>query len=556
MFSQFIAHAGSGSVQLPAGRERSYSLENPQTPLDDPSVWSDGLLSSSGRKVNPTTMLYLPAALQAVERISGDVARCPLEIYAENNGTYKPLYDDPLYRLTAIEPNREMDFFTFWQQVMVFRLVWRNAYIFIAPTPSGEPGELFPLLPDRTEPKREGGVLYYETETDGVKVPLPANRVIHLRGIAFDNLKAVELTRLMRTAFGLALAQFDFTSKVYRSGGRRGGVLELPLGMPKTAQEKAEEGFRKKYEENGAWFTTVILRDNVKFHEAQMTLRDSQVIEGREESARDVARAFNIRPGHLGVETSGVYGNKSDDTRDYLDMTLRPHMTAIAAKCRVKLLPRERQARNCFGHNTDELLQMSVKEEFEAYGAGVEATVITSNEARGKLGFPSHPDGDKLRSPHTQGPGDRGGVPPRKKPPAKPAAGDENDDDDYNALNAAHVRLLHESLDAVFGVLGEKASRAAASGAKFCAWLDGKLAGERETVTRAVAPIAGCIAAHRGQDAAALTDQIVRDVFDPLAGSLARLAETNSEAGLRAAVLDQFQTWRMQPCLATIPKAA
>jgi phage portal protein BeeE len=169
------------------------------------------------------------------------------------------------------------------------------------------------------------------TETSDGEIPIPANRIIHLEGITFDNMEAMELTKLMRDAWGLALAQMDFASRVYRTGGRKGGWLEIPLGTTKTSADKLEEGFRGKYEDPSAAFTTIILRDNAKFHEGQMTLRESQVLEGREESVRDVARAFNIRPGHLGVETTGVYGNKADDTRDYVDNTLRPHMAGIAA---------------------------------------------------------------------------------------------------------------------------------------------------------------------------------------------------------------------------------
>jgi len=547
----YIVDGGSGgSVRMEA---RAYSIEDPQYPLDDPSVWSDGTISASGRRVGPTTALHLPAVYQAVTRISGDVARCPLELYEEKDGAYKSLVDDPLYRLTAIQPNREMDAFKFWQRVMVQRLVWQNAYIFIATSAMGQAAELLPLLSDRTAPKRAGGTLYYETEVNGNIEPIPASRIIHLEGIGFDNLLALDLCRLMRDAFGLALAQMEFPAKVFSKGGRRGGVLELPATMTKPAADRLEEGFRKKYDDDGQWFTTVILRDNAKFHESQMTLRDSQSIEGREESVRDVARAFNIRPGHLGVEASGVYGNKGDDTRDYLDMTLRPHMTGITAQCRMKLLPIARQGRELFWHNTDDLLQMSVKEEFEAYGAGVEKTIITSNEARGKIGLPPIEGGDQLRNPNTMS-GKSGGKDLSKsgtkggtKPPMKPAADDEEEEGEE--LNAAQQRLLRKHIDAVVAVIGEKADRAAASGAKFLAWLDGKFSAEHDNLARAIVPIAECIAAASGnQSEANLADELTADVFRSLEHGLQQIANTTPEAALRTAVTDYFKHWRVQPC--------
>lgn len=526
---------------LPA-EPRNYSIENPIYPLDDPEVWSEGIVAASGHRVSPTKALHLPAVYQAVTRISGDIARCPLELYLEKDATYTALVNDPLYRLTAIQPNREMDAFKFWQRVLVYRLVWANAYIFIARNALGQPAELLPLLPDRTEPKRAAGILYYETEVNGEKVLLPADRVLHLEGIGFDNLRALDLVKLMRDAWGLALGQMDFAARVYRSGGRRGGVLEIPLTMPKTSADRLEEGFRKKYEDPNAAFTTVILRENAKFHEAQMTMRDSQSIEGREESVRDVARAFNIRPGHLGIDTSGVYGNRADDTRDYLDMTLRPIMTAITAQCRVKLLPLARQADHCFWHNTDDLLQMSPKEEFEAYGAGVEKLIITSNEARGKIGYPPIDGGDELRNPNTtaaaaQAGSKEPGAGSKTKPAPKKLA---NDDDDEGELALAHRQLLTKTVADVVTVLGEKAARAAASGQKFVTWLDEKLPGERAALARAIEPIAACLAAASGSDAGELAHSLTRHVHGEISAGLARIAETTTEAELRAAVTHYF----------------
>lgn len=560
-WSTFLAHPGSGSVAAPRREERNYNMEDPSFPLDDPASWSDGAVAAAGRKVSETTALHLPAVYQAITRIASDVARSPLELFQEHaDGSYTALKEDPLYRLTAIQPNREMNAFKFWCRVMVQRLVWQNAYIYVAYDVRNQPAELLPLLSDRTQPKRKNGVLVYETETDGRTIPIAANRVIHFEGIGFDNLAALPLVKLMRDAFGLALAEIDFTSRVYRSGGRRGGVLEIPVGMPKGAADRAEEGFRRKYENTNDWFSTVILRDNVKFHEAQMSLRDSQGIESREESVRNVARAFNIRPGHLGVETSGVYGNKSDDTRDYLDMTLRPHMTGIASECRIKLLPLARQSRECFEHNTDDLLQMSLREQFEAYGVAVEKTILTSNEVRGKLGFKPHADGDKLQNPNTRssaegadaGGGGRGAGSKTKL--KRNGAADPNDEDDDEALNLAHRRLAAATVKGVVAVIAGKAERAAASGAKFVAWLDEKLPAELASLEAALAPVGECIEARgarreeRGARKVSWARETAERVHRDLAAGLEHISSTKPPAQLKAAVTDYFNSWENQPC--------
>lgn len=536
VYSQITCIPGMPSVQIvPLNfrrpREAAFSIEDPQYPLDDPASWIGGSVSDSGQRVTPCSMLSVPAAYQAVTRISGDIARSPLELWKETgDDVWKVQRSDPLTRLLSIQPNREQDAFTFWQQVVAHRLIYQKAFVFIATSRTGEPAELLPLLPDRTHARRKNGVLYFTTEVNGRREVLANERVIYLRGIGFDNLEAYELSKAMREAIGLALARMGMASRLFRRGGRKGGTLEIPLGMTKPSADRLEEGFRRKYEDPNEAFTTIVLRDNAKFHEAQMSLRDAQVIEGSQESVKDVARAFNVRPGILGEGKDGVYGNKYEDKSDYLDMTLRPLMAGIEGQCRIKLLPLERQARETFEHNTDDLLQLSPKEQFEAYGTGIEKRLITSNEGRGKLGYPPHPDGDKLGSPHTES---QKQEPAGKKPaPRQPPRPDEEDQDsadeesDFARLQREHNLLVLRNLGDVARVIRGQAARACAGGARFCAWLDETLPTKRDNLVRA-----------------GLTPESAEAELSLIKDGLELAASSHSEATLREAVEEFFNQW-------------
>ena len=83
------------------------------------------------------------------------------------------------------------------------------------------------------------------------------------------------------------------------------------------------------------------------------------MVDARQESVRDIARYFNIRPGKLGEESKTSFASKSEDNRDHLDTTLRPHLRCITQECRSKLLTRD-QKRNrfYFRHDTREFLAM------------------------------------------------------------------------------------------------------------------------------------------------------------------------------------------------------
>lgn len=531
MISQFICAPGiaaGGVARVASPREANFNIEDPQFPLTDPGDWLDGSIADAGERVTPRRMLSVPAVYQAVTRISGDIARSPLELWREaGDDVWKVQRSDPLTRLLSIQPNREQDAFSFWQQIIAQRLIYRRAFVFIARNALGDPVELLPLLPDRTRARRKNGVFYFTTEVNGAEQPLADRQVLYFRSFGFDQTEAYGLCEPMREAIGLALARMKMASRLFRRGGRKGGTLEIPLGMTKPAADKLEEGFRRKYEDPNEAFTTVILRDNAKFHEAQMSLRDAQVIEGSQESVKDVARAFNLRPGILGEGKDGVYGNRFEDKSDYLDMTLRPLMAGIVGQCRIKLLPLERQARETFEHNTDDLLQMSPREQFEAYGTGIEKRIITSNEARGRLGYAPHAEGDRLGSPHTESSKQAPKQPAERPAPDDdlPPAGD-GEESDYARLRREHQALVDRNVADVVRVIRGQAARACASGARFCAWLDETLPTKRENLLRA-----------------GLRPERADAEIEELRSGLELAASGNHESTLRDAVEELFNQW-------------
>ena len=113
----------------------------------------------------------------------------------------------------------------------------------------------------------------------------------------------------------------------------------------------------------------------------QVSPREAQLIDVREQSAGDVARMFGINPALLGVASSGsslTYQNVGDMATELLRLTLGPNFLAPIEEALTDLLPRTTVAR----FNVDALQRADIGTRFDVYASGIASGVLTIDEAR------------------------------------------------------------------------------------------------------------------------------------------------------------------------------
>ena len=196
-------------------------LDRPNVPLTDALLFGDtfgaGYKSASGVSVTPTTALSYAPVWQAMSMISGDVARLPLMVFrrrwAGDTEYFDAQPDHALSYQLGVAPNDEETAVDFWSRAMVHALMWQSAYIWHDLLGSGG---LYTLLPDRTMPARTSrGELYYVSEIGGKLVPIPAELILHVRGLTIDGMADCELVTSARNSWGNGLAMQQFQSKFF-----------------------------------------------------------------------------------------------------------------------------------------------------------------------------------------------------------------------------------------------------------------------------------------------------------------------------------------------------
>ena len=520
------------------------SIENPNIPLNSPEVWNSVFGTSgtkSGIPITPSNALTIAPVFQAINLISGDVAKLPLDVYQRRDdlGTNGRQKDEnhPAQKLIHYRPNAEMGAFQFWRRLMFHALLWSNAYCLIVRNGQGQPIELLPLLPDRTSPRREkDGTLFYVSEIDGNLEAFAASNILHIEQMSINGMADCQLVYKARESFALSLAAEEFASKYFRYGGRIGGILEVPAGMTKKGADNLEAGYRKTYEKVDNAFKTVILRDGAKFHQAQFTPEQTQMVAARQEQVKEIARWFNLPPHKLGDDSKASYNSLEQENRAYLNGCLSHWLNAIQSECWLKLLsPAEQEANTHFiEYNVRGLIAADIATQYQIFRTGIEAGILSPDEVRAMQNMNPRPDGmgDKYLRPLNMEYADTAQDPVIDETPAE-----DVDLDNLEAQRAAW-QMLDQSVEKFTAYLMRKVNRELDRKTinRFLHWIEENLSDEKQKMAADIQLPAQMIAGLQRSNAEELIESISVGLFDDLAYEFSHAFEITEKESMQRAM--------------------
>ncbi|HBE68820.1 MAG TPA: phage portal protein [Planctomycetaceae bacterium] len=301
-----------------------------------------------------------PSVSQALQMIAGDCAKMPAMVFELDGEHRRRVPDHPLLQLVGEfgHPNDVDTTFEILFDWFFHCLLWGRSAIWVV-REGPNPVELIPLLPDRTEPKYKGGKRYFATEVrddDGrahVQL-LPNEDVLYLEYLNLDGLNPEHPVRLYRETFKQAINAQDFTSKYFEDGTHHGGILVAPHGASEDAieglEQQVEEGRRKR-----SWFKTLTIKDGFNWIQTTANLKDATAVELDENTARQVARTYNLPPSKLGLKDSSSYNSLDQDNRQYVDSCLSSWLIQARSQFHRKLLLPSEQSRFIVDYEIDSL---------------------------------------------------------------------------------------------------------------------------------------------------------------------------------------------------------
>jgi HK97 family phage portal protein len=365
--------------------------------------------SASGLLVSQATAMSVSAVYRAVYVRARDIARCTPSVgrMADDGTRTKLGKDDHALAALMLRPNRVQTWYEFMRDTWVSYLLRGNAYWAVLRDRRGDPTELIWINPDAVMVlEAADGQWFYNVNRLGLfqiamlrdfPVAIPAEDVVHFRGISFNMLIAASTIGLARDSIGLAMGLTQQQSRWIGNGARPSVVLETDGKLDKDAAQRLKQSwndYNAGIQNTGG---TAVLEQGVKAKPLTLSAVDLQFINQAQLSVQDVARFFGVPTRKLMQPDLARGSTIIQEDQSYINETVSPDLDEIEQK----LAWYFDLAEDGLDVDMDEspLLRADPQTRYNIGRIGILSGMISTNEWRRPERLPPVPGGDEIRAP-------------------------------------------------------------------------------------------------------------------------------------------------------------
>ena len=359
-------------------------MATPGTPLSRPESWFLSFIGAdetqSGTKVNEWTALQVSAVYACIRILSETVATVPLQFYRRLDRGKERAYDHPLYDVLHNQANDEMSAFL-WRETMQGHLGgWGNAYSEIQRNSKGEVVGLWPLLPDRTYPKRKDGKVYYETTIGSKSFLLPREKVLHIPAFGFDGLVGYNPVYMARESIGMALATEEYGGRLFANDARPGGYLKHPGKLSPTARKNLVQGWEDRHSGLSNKHRLAVLEEGMEFQTVGIPPQESQFLQTRKFQITEIARWYRMQLHKIGEMESATFSNIEQQAIEFVVDTMLPWFSRWEAAIKTQLLTKRERQEYFAEFLIEGLLRGETKARFDSYAIARQWGWMSAND--------------------------------------------------------------------------------------------------------------------------------------------------------------------------------
>ena len=340
--------------------------------------------------------LQLSAVWACVKLLSETPASLPLNFYRKTETGRELDIEHPLAVLFSGRVNRYQNRVEFWETVLLNLLTQGNAFCQIerrGPTIIS----LMPLMSSQVEIKllSDGSVSYvYTDEKNGVAV-FSEKSIWHLK-LMGNGITGLSPLAYQRNTLGIAQAAEQAVANVYKNGAKPSGVLKLDKLLTRAQREEVRTAFATLT--TGSNNRLMVLEKGTDFQAISLSPQDIELLASRKFQISEICRWYGV-PSVMVNDNNGstTWGSGIEQImQGFYKLTMRPLLEKIEASMAVHLLTKDERKMMEIEFDFDALLRSDAKSRFEAYRTGVNAGIITPNEARALERLPAMDGGDSL----------------------------------------------------------------------------------------------------------------------------------------------------------------
>lgn len=309
---------------------------------------SGWILPTGGKKI-PGVRLYdwrqplqIPAVYRCVSLVANTAAQLPWRVYKEEaDGRRRVATQNKAGWLLHRRASRDMSAFTLKQTLLVHSMLQGNGYAEIERDNAGQPYALWLIDdPDRVTPGRlsNGDVAYAVAQSTGGHVIVPAQDMLHIKGLGTDGIVGLSLLEVAHRSMASNLAIEQMLPTYFAQGMKTPGFIKTKGKMSPDSFMALVKLIQSEFSGLNNFELPIPLDGDMEFQPAGSTLKDAQYIELRKFSVTDVCRWFGVPP-HMAFDLDrATFSNIENQGQDFLTYGLLPRIVPMEQEADIKLL--------------------------------------------------------------------------------------------------------------------------------------------------------------------------------------------------------------------------
>lgn len=301
--------------------------------------YGDGLIYTAGSQ----NALCVGAVFRCVRLLSESVASLPVRYMRLRGGIYVPDTACRLNYLLNVEPDKSVNAFDFWRQVVVNTLIDGNAYILpIYSTVTMDVSRLALCGRGTVSHDTTNDTYHVCDSTNGINGTYGEDEIIHIKGLTtYDYKRGVSVLEYARTTMSIASTGDRETLNRFANGGNVRGIVSNDTSVRGFGEyqdeqlEKTAENIDDRFRQGER---IVSLPGQVDFKQLSLSSTDMQFLESRKFTVREICRFFGVHPSFVFDDTSNNYKSAEQANVAFLVHTLNPLLRSIETELLRKLV--------------------------------------------------------------------------------------------------------------------------------------------------------------------------------------------------------------------------
>jgi HK97 family phage portal protein len=420
---------------------------------ESPASWfvdwvRGGESTTAGVHVTPDSSMRLAAVWACVRNRADDVGKVPCFLYRKLPSGGKERADDhPAFNLIRYQPNAYQTAFEFKQLMQAWVDLEGNAYAVKEFDVRAKITALHPVHPRCVTVLRVPGTreLYYKIQIAGQEPEtIPAEGMVHLRGLTLDGFIGVSPITYHRETIGLAIGAQRYGASFFGNSAQPNGALKVPHLLDPAAADKLRSDWERKFRGSENANRLAIFDGGMEWVATGMKNTDAQYLEARKFQNSQIYALYRMPPHKVGDLERSTNNNIEHQALEYVGDCLMPEFTRWEQTLRRDLLTETEQKTYFFEFMTNALLRGDFASRMAGYAIARNWGIYSADDVRDLENMNRIPNkkGQVYLQPLNMV---EAGTPPPPAPPTPPPS-DKLADPNAKTLVADVIRAIeHQS---------------------------------------------------------------------------------------------------------------